>query len=106
MKTRALLAAAVLAAFSVTANADPLCENGHPAHRRAGVSYGGLPPRHGFVRDHCLPLGLGGPDTAANIQYQTHEAAQQKDMREWAAIEDYCAGRISLQQARSQFHCD
>ena len=71
---------------------------------RWGVTYGGLPTRPGFVRDHRLPLCLGGPDTIANLQYQSVADGHEKDGRERRACEDYCSGRISLGEARAQFH--
>lgn len=33
----------------------------------------------GWVRDHVIPLCKGGPDTVANLQWQTIEAAKAKD---------------------------
>ena len=36
----------------------------------------------GFIRDHVIPLCKGGPDTPANLQWQTTEAARAKDRLE------------------------
>lgn len=33
----------------------------------------------GWVRDHIVPLCKGGPDTIANLQWQTVEDAKAKD---------------------------
>ena len=33
----------------------------------------------GFIKDHVIPLCKGGPDTAANLQWQTTAAAKEKD---------------------------
>lgn len=33
----------------------------------------------GYIRDHIVPLCKGGPDTPANLQWQTVEAAKAKD---------------------------
>jgi hypothetical protein len=33
----------------------------------------------GYVKDHIKPLGYRGPDTAANLQWQTVQAARAKD---------------------------
>jgi hypothetical protein len=33
----------------------------------------------GWVRDHVIPLCKGGPDTVANMQWQTVEDAKAKD---------------------------
>jgi len=94
--------------------ARPLCINGHPARRMADVTYGGLPPQRGVVRDHRCPLGLGCPDTADNVFYQSCDRfefehrhyvcvqgeAAHKDDVEWQTIQDMCAGRITAQAAR------
>jgi hypothetical protein len=77
------------------------CVDGHPAPRRAGITYGGLPPRHGYERDHCRPLGLGGADDAGNVRYQALPQARAKDADEMTAIENFCAGIWSLGQARA-----
>jgi hypothetical protein len=82
---------------------DELCIHGHPRPRSTHVTYGGKPAVHGLIRDHVIPLGLGGPDTADNVQYQTPADAAAKDGREWRAIEAYCAGRVSLEDARKEF---
>jgi len=89
----------------------PLCINGHPTRRLSDVTYGGLPPRHGVERDHRIPLGLGGPDTADNVFYQPCDRfehgicvqgeAAHKDDLEWQTIQDMCAGRITPQAARA-----
>jgi len=36
----------------------------------------------GYVKDHVLPLACGGPDSVANLQWQTAAAAKAKDRRE------------------------
>ncbi len=33
----------------------------------------------GYVKDHIVPLACRGPDTAANFQWQTVQAAKAKD---------------------------
>ena len=33
----------------------------------------------GYIKDHVLPLDCGGPDTAANLQWETVAAAKAKD---------------------------
>jgi hypothetical protein len=80
---------------------EPLCVNGHPARRSEHVTYGGKPSVHGLVRDHRVPLGLGGPDKADNVQYQTPADAEAKDRVEWTAIEACCRGEVSLEGARA-----
>ena len=86
--------------------AQPLCVDGHPAHRSPDVTYAGLPPKHGYQRDHIIPLCLGGPDTRDNLQYQPIAEAKLKDAQERQACEAYCRGQISLDQARAQFQRD
>lgn len=39
----------------------------------------------GWVVDHVIPLSCGGPDHPKNLQWQTKEAALQKDKLEWWA---------------------
>ena len=38
-----------------------------------GKTHGPCP---GWVRDHIVPLCKGGPDTVANMQWQTHAEAK------------------------------
>jgi hypothetical protein len=44
------------------------------------TGYGG--PRPGYVVDHVRPLCSGGPDTVANMQWQTVAEAKVKDADE------------------------
>jgi hypothetical protein len=83
------------------ASGRPLCVDGRPAPRPEFVTYGGLAKLSGMVRDHVVPLGLGGPDVRSNMQYQTYADADAKDRVEHTAIEGYCAGRLSLDEARA-----
>lgn len=84
----------------VAAISSPLCVDGHPAHRDAHVTYGGLAPRAGYERDHMTPLCLGGQDEPSNVWYQAWPDARVKDKREWTACEAYCAGRMNLEAAK------
>ena len=49
-----------------------------------GLTRGACP---GYVVDHIIPLCAGGPDTPANMQWQTAAAAKAKDKHEIS----YCA---------------
>jgi hypothetical protein len=33
----------------------------------------------GYIKDHVVPLACGGPDSVANLQWQTVQAAKAKD---------------------------
>ena len=89
----------------------PLCINGHPAPRDPNVTYGGLPEKSGYQRDHVWPLELGGPDTADNVKYQRCDQtgprgrceqgpAKLKDDDEHFAGGQMCAGRWSQDFAK------
>ena len=89
----------------------PLCVNGHPAKRAPDVTYGGLPPRHGYQRDHIVSLGLGGPDIKSNVRYQRCDRtgefgrceagpAADKDADEHLAEEKMCSGRWTQDYAQ------
>ena len=41
-----------------------------------GLTSGACP---GYRKDHVIPLGCGGPDTVANLQWQTIRDARAKD---------------------------
>jgi hypothetical protein len=41
-----------------------------------GKTFGSCP---GYVVDHIIPLKRGGPDSPSNMQWQTKEAAKEKD---------------------------
>jgi 5-methylcytosine-specific restriction endonuclease McrA len=43
----------------------------------------------GYVVDHIVPLSCGGPDKPENMQYQTTEAAKEKD--KWERLQ--CGGQ-------------
>jgi hypothetical protein len=89
----------------------PGCHDGHPM-RRINATYGGMHGVHGYQRDHVVPLGLLGPDTASNVKLQRCDKygtigkclagpAADKDNDEDEAIEKYCSGRWDLDYARA-----
>lgn len=47
----------------------------------------------GYVIDHIRPLCAGGPDTAANMQWQTLAEAKVKDRAEHAECRAYRRGK-------------
>ncbi|AEV24601.1 hypothetical protein Dsui_0181 [Azospira oryzae PS] len=50
----------------------------HPC-QRTGQPRGACP---GYIIDHVIPLCAGGPDTPANMQWQTAQDAKAKDREE------------------------
>jgi hypothetical protein len=72
-----------------------LCIDGHPRKRDPNVTYAGLPPKHGYQRDHKIPLCAGGPDTADNVEYEPLDEAKFKDHYEWSMCEKMCRGEIT-----------
>ena len=69
--------------------------------------YAGLDTEVGNVRDHIVPVGLGGVSSPANLQMQSGLANQvgaagDKDEVELQAMKDYKAGKISLAEARAR----
>jgi hypothetical protein len=93
---------AALVAYAAIGDEPPLCVEGHPAPRRPYVTYGGLEPRHGYQRDHWVPLCLGGPDIASNVYYQPIEEARRKDVEERELCEAVCRGDLDVDAARQQ----
>lgn len=59
-----------------------------------------------FELDHVVPLCLGGTSTRENLQLQEWPNAEAKDAREAEACRAYCAGTLTLEQARGLFHHD
>ena len=43
------------------------------------IAVGLRPPCPGYVKDHVVPLACRGPDTVANLQWQTVPDARAKD---------------------------
>jgi hypothetical protein len=105
----------------------PLCVGDHPAKRPPDcttsqvpgcITYGGLPKRAGYQRDHFIAEGLcrgegwcdvavpdpsrpPAPDNQGNVWYEPWSEAHAKDDVEWAAIASYCRGEVSLEGARA-----
>jgi hypothetical protein len=97
-----------------------LCIHGHPVKRppdcatqrvEGCITYGGLPSKHGYQRDHLCSLELGCPDTADNVRYQRCDIfgphgrclagpAADKDADEHEAGVNMCSGRQTPQEAR------
>jgi hypothetical protein len=53
----------------------------HEFHRQHPCPSTGRPTGAcpGYVKDHIVPLACGGPDSVANLQWQTVAAAKAKD---------------------------
>jgi hypothetical protein len=91
-----------LAAWAALGQERVLCSHGHPVHRAANVTYGGLAALPGFQRDHHIPLCLGGADELSNVRYQPLAEAKVKDREEWQLCEAVCRGDVSLEAAVQQ----
>jgi hypothetical protein len=101
----ALMAASAVAWFAFAGDDHGLCVNGHPAPRKVGITYGGLPVIKGYVRDHYpAPLCLGQQDTESHVRYQPPGEAEDKDRLERYACEAYCKGKMDLTHARNLFN--
>jgi hypothetical protein len=68
-------------------------------YRKAGVPWG----TRGYVVDHREPVCLGGSNDLANLQLQTVAESRVKDRLERQTCRDYCAGGITLEEARGRF---
>jgi hypothetical protein len=111
-RTLCLIVGILLAMIAaVKAYGDTLCVHGHPAKRAAHITYGGLPAKPGYQRDHWCSLGLGCPDILANVHYQRcfktgpygrceSGPAADKDKDEHTAEEKMCGRRWALEYAR------
>lgn len=84
--------------ISIDSEYERLCVDYHPRKRNPDISYGGLRARHGYERDHVIPLCLGGLDVLANIQYEPIELAFPENDVERKACRDYCGRRITREE--------
>jgi hypothetical protein len=99
LRIAAMLAATLTAPALAGAN-DAVC---HPTPRGPPP----LPARAGYERDHVIPLCLGGPDTAANMQYQAWAEARVKDRLEARVCHLVCDLRaMPLEEAQNGFRAD
>lgn len=67
------------------------------AYRRAGIPWS---ERKAHTLDHIVPLCLGGGWEQSNLQVQTKEDAALKDRVERYACRAYCAGELTMEDAR------
>lgn len=58
--------------------------------------------RDGLIRDHLVPLGIGGDNADSNIVAQTKEAAKSKDVLENKLIKQLENGEITKEEATAQ----
>ena len=86
-----------------TADVATVCAPNYAKHRRAEATYAGLDLRHGFQRDHEVPLCLAGADNRANVHYQPLAEAHAKDRLEWLACSEVCRGHLGLASAQAWF---
>lgn len=89
-----------------TSDKSVVCHFGYARERRATVTYAGLPARHGYQRDHRVPICIGGADTPANLTYQRIGEALEKDHLERAVCRAVCNGEISLRHGQEMFAND
>ncbi len=71
---------------------------------KAGVSF---PAHHAdYEVDHIVPRCLDGPNTLDNLQLQLWRRARVKDIEEAEVCRTYCAGKITIEEARAKFRRD
>jgi hypothetical protein len=87
-----LIAVVAVAAMLITLDQSPATEHRSRAvarefqHEHPCPSTGSATGAYsGYVRDHVIPLGCGGPDAVSNMQWRTVEAAKAKDAWELQA---------------------
>ena len=70
-----------LAVSSVSANEHRSLEVKHEFQREHPCPSTGSPTGRcpGYIKDHVVPLACGGPDSVANLQWQTVDDARAKD---------------------------
>lgn len=56
--------------------------------------------RKGYIRDHIVPLEIGGSSDPANIQWQSVAEAHRKDLDERRLNRAVCSGKMDLRSAQ------
>lgn len=64
--------------------------------------YADEPAQGGMVRDHIIPIELGGSSVKSNLQYQTTADAKYKDSVENYITDQYKQGKMTLAEARGK----
>jgi hypothetical protein len=59
--------------------------------------------RNEYELDHIIPRCLDGSNDPGNLQLQPWAAAKEKDDLEARVCRQYCAGALTLEQARARF---
>ncbi len=59
-----------------------------------------------YILDHICPLELDCPSTLDNLQVQHRAIAAAKDRIENETRRAYCAGKLTLEEARARFRMD
>ena len=79
MKTINLCIATAFIAFTLALSAQAKTHRSYAARHTFLVQTGYPHGRPGYIVDHIVPLACGGPDTPANMQWQTVAEAKAKD---------------------------
>ena len=76
----------------------------HQSTKNELYNKAGIPKeqRKNYVIDHKIPLELGGTNEKSNLQVQTKEAGQRKDLLENQLTRDVKTGKITLHQAQEK----
>jgi hypothetical protein len=74
-----------------------------PGYSQAARGPYTLAPRHGYERDHLLPVCLGGASVPSNEWYQPLSEARIKDRMEIAMCRAVCDGEEDIDAAQEFF---
>jgi hypothetical protein len=98
---------------------DRICAPGAAAHgrpsapewtrlKRQALTEAGLnwSERNRYELDHIIPRCLDGANDPANLQLQLWPQARVKDRLEAETCRAYCAGKLTLEEARGRFRRD
>lgn len=87
-----------------TSEAEVCATDGLPGSAYSRTHRRSRPGRAGYEHDHIVPLGLGGADTEANLQWQPLDEARRKDALERFACRAVCRYHsVGLAEAQAWF---